>query len=124
MRMAAFEKEKIFVELRKYHTDEFPERMATSKMQQLREEFSVLEDSIINMLLNLVNGKVAFVDHTAELGAFADRVKVKPSGDRSEDDNRRLFISKIEQLKNVLELGRNSNFTLRVPRTKRTVEKS
>ncbi|HEX3095523.1 MAG TPA: hypothetical protein VHQ20_00200, partial [Patescibacteria group bacterium] len=60
--MSAIDKERIFVELRKYHTDQFPDKLANEDMQALRAEFQIIEDDIVTMLLSLVNGKLGFVD--------------------------------------------------------------
>ena len=114
--MSAFEKEKIFVELRKYHTDEFPKKMSTEKMEKLHTDFVELEDHVVNMILSLVNGKVAFVDLTKEITTFTNLVKIKPAGDRAEDKDRTFFLSKIKQLLAILNIAKESTFKLRLPR--------
>ena len=114
--MSAIDKEKIFVELRKYHTEEFPEKLANEEMQALREEFQIIEDDIVTMLLSLVNGKLGFVDFKKELADFTEKVKVLKTGDRSEDENRNFFLAKIAHLKELLEIAEHAIFKLKVPR--------
>lgn len=116
MGMSALEKEQIFTELRKYHQDEFPSTMTNQNMTDLLGEFRELEDKIVNMLLSLVNGKVALVDLTPDLRSFANKAKVTPKGDRAEDDNRNLFIAKIEHLSQILNMAGLATFRLKVPR--------
>lgn len=120
--MSAMDKEKIFVELRKYHTEEFPEKLATEEMQALREEFLEIEDNIVTMLLSLVNGKLGFVDFEKELNDFGKKVKSTKTTDRSEDANREFFVSKITHLTELLLIAKNSIFKLKVPRVAKAVK--
>jgi hypothetical protein len=117
--MTAIEKEQIFIELRKYHTEEFPASLSNQNMAQLLGEFRALEDRVISMLLSLVSGKVAFVDLSSDLKAFGQKVKIKSTGDRSEDADRTMFISKIEQLSQIMNIAEVATFKLKVPRVAR-----
>lgn len=114
--MSAIDKEKIFVELRKYHTEQFPDKLATEDMQELREEFQIIEDDIVTMLLSLVNGKLAFVDFEKELADFQKKVKITKAGDRKEDENRKFFEAKITHLNDLLQIAKSAIFKLKVPR--------
>jgi hypothetical protein len=114
--MSAIDKEKIFVELRQYHTDAFPDKLSTKEMDSLREDFVELEDNIVTMLLNLVNGKVGYVDFQKELADFQKKVKVSKTTDPAETKNRVFFASKIEHLNQILDIARASIFRLKIPR--------
>ena len=114
--MSAIDKEKIFVELRKYHTEQFPDKLVNEDMQELREEFQVIEDDIVTMLLSLVNGKLAFVDFDKELKSFQNKIKITKAGDRKEDENRQFFQAKITHLQELLEIAKASIFKLKIPR--------
>ncbi len=113
--MSAAEKENIYVRLRKYHLEQFPDKLATANMDSLRESFVELEDEVITMLVGFVNGKIAFTDMTEDLSAFSKKMKSVPTGDKKEDTDRAMFISKIEQLGEMLSLAQVSNFKLRAP---------
>lgn len=114
--MSAIDKEKIFVELRKYHTEQFPDKLASENMQTLRDEFLIIEDNIVTMLLSLVNGKLGFVDFEPELASFQKKVKVTKVSDRKEDDNRNFFLAKIAHLNELLLIAKGAIFKLKVPR--------
>ncbi len=114
--MSASEKENIYVELRQYHLEQFPDQMVNSNMESLRKSFLEFEDKIVTMLVGLVNGKVAYEDLSEELKAFGNKVKILPSGDRAEDNDRNFFKTKIEHLEKMLSLGELANFKLKIPR--------
>lgn len=114
--MSAIEKEKIFVELREYHTEAFPDAFSTPLMSELREEYSVVEDDTVSMLLNLVNGKVAFVDLSVGLEKFKEKVKVTKSTEKKEVADRNFFIAKIEHLEKILGIAKGATFHLKIPR--------
>lgn len=114
--MSAIDKEKIFVQLRQYHTDAFSDKLATKQMDALRRDFTELEDSIVTMLLNLVNGKVGYVDFQKELAQFQKKVKVSKATDPAETKNRVFFSNKIEHLNQILDIARASIFRLKIPR--------
>lgn len=114
--MSAIDKEKIFVELRQYHTDAFPDKLSSKDMDSIRKEFIDLEDNIVNMLLNLVNGKVGYVDFQDELAAFQKKVKVSKNTDPAETKDRVFFSNKIEHLNQILDIARASIFRLKIPR--------
>lgn len=114
--MSAIDKEKIFVELRKYHLSKFPAKLASQEMVNFRTEFGALEDKIISMILSLVNGKAGFIDASEELEVFKNKIKIRQAGDRLEDTDRNLFAAKIVQLQNVLAIAKGSTFKLRKTR--------
>ncbi len=120
--MSAMDKEKIFVELRKYHTEQFPDKLVNEDMQNLREEFQVIEDDIVTMLLSLVNGKLGFVDFKKELTEFENKVKISKNTTKSEVENRNLFMSKISLLKELLVIAENAVFKLKIPRVPKVVK--
>lgn len=114
--MSAIDKEKIFVELRKYHTDAFSDKLSTADMDELREEFAEVEDATVSMLLNLVNGKQGFVDLSQDLISFKDKVKIVKGGNKAEDEDRNFFIAKIDHLESILNIAKQAVFRLKVPR--------
>lgn len=114
--MSAVDKEKIFVELRQYHTEEFADKLSTKAMDSLRQEFSVLEDNIVTMLLNLVNGKAEFVDFAEELNEFKNKAKVTKGTEPTEAADRNFFVAKIDSLNHILDMARAAVFRLRIPR--------
>ncbi len=111
--MSAFEKEKIFVELRKYHLEEFPKPLATEQMTTLLTEYKEIEDAIVSMIFGLVNGKTEFVDFRTQLKDFNKKVKPGLTTDKAETSNRELFLSKSFQLSNILDIASGGNFKLR-----------
>jgi hypothetical protein len=111
--MNAYAKEKVFDELRKYHQDAFPEKLATARMDEMKTEFVETEDRIITMLLRLVNGKEGFVDSSRELNSFKDRVENLSSASPTEEKFQDLFNLKISRLLDILALAKESNFQLR-----------
>lgn len=114
--MSAIDKEKIFAGLRKYHTEQFPDKLATADMKDLREEFQVIEDNIVGMLLSLVNGKLGFVDFEKELEDFEKKVRITKATDKKENDNRNFFKTKIDRLSELLAIAKSSIFKLKIPR--------
>ncbi|MDQ3018929.1 MAG: hypothetical protein M3Q64_03600 [bacterium] len=110
--MSAGEKEKILIELREYHVEEFSD-FSTSEMKDLLIEFRKIEDSIINMLLSLVNGKSEFVDFSSELDKFEANLNGIPETTEEEKAGKNLFKSKIVRLRNFLAIGSTGTFTLR-----------
>jgi hypothetical protein len=110
--MSVIDKEKIYVELRNYHLEQFSDSV-NPRINKLRVEFGTIEDNIIGMILSLVNGKAEFVDAASELNAFQDKLRVVVP---DEDINKNLFMSKIQQLMDLLVLVKESNFKLRTVR--------
>ena len=111
--MGAIQKEKIYIELRKYHLEEFPANMSTENMGKKLKEFRDIEDNIINMLLGLVNGKTVFTDFSNELKSFRKKVKVTPTSDRLEDADRNMFNSKAERLSEIMQIAEEIGFELK-----------
>lgn len=114
--MSAIDKEKIFVELRQYHTDAFPDKLSSPVMEELREEYAELEDTAVSMLLNLVNGKTGYVEMDSEFKAFKEKIKVTKTSEKAEEEDRKFFTAKIEHLAVILDMAKNAIFRLKVPR--------
>jgi len=117
--MSAIVKEKIFDELRRYHVQVLPKRLATERMEEAKNQLGLIED-IIAMLLSLVNGKAIFADSTEELEAFRRKIQTTSSADEIEKKNKSLFIAKIDWLQQILVMAKEPNFELRKPRVKKT----
>lgn len=115
------DKEKIFVELRKYHTDAFSDKLSTPQMDELHEEFAELEDNTVSMLLSLVNGKSEFVDLSNNLAEFKKKIKVDKSTEKKEVEDRNFFTAKIEHLETILNMAKLAVFRLKVPRIAKAV---
>jgi hypothetical protein len=115
----AMDKEKIYEELRNYHTNRFPEKIKNPRVNDLRIEFGEMEDSIIGMILSLISGNTEFVDATKELATFEDKLQtVMPT--EGNDANRNLFATKIKWLGELLVMAKEANFKLRPIRIVRT----
>lgn len=119
--MSAIDKEKIFVELRQYHTDVFPDKFSSPDLKDLHDDFVAVEDETVSMLLNLVNGKLAYVDLSQNLTDFKEKVKVVKTTDKTEIEDRTFFVSKIEQLEKILNMAQSATFHLKVPRHTKAV---
>lgn len=111
--MSAINKEKIFEELRNYHTHRFPVKIKNAEVETLRVEFGEIEDRIVGMILSLVNGKAEFLDATKELNNFQDKLKRNLPADSGDDANRNLFATKITELTAVMAMAKDSGFKLR-----------
>ena len=122
--MSAIQKEQIYVELRKYHLDEFPDSLANPDMNDLLEEYRVLEDEIISMLLGLVNGKSEYVEMSDDLKKFSAKAAPVLKGDKAEAKDREHFASKISQLETIIDLAQRASFTVRPPRKVRESTRS
>ena len=118
--MSVIDREKIYGELRNYHLEQFP-NITNPRVNNLRVEFGVIEDTIIGMILSLVNGKAEFIDTTNELNAFRDRLKIVMPAGLEEDANRNLFASKLERLGDLLVLAKESHFKLRTVRVAKSM---
>lgn len=118
--MSAIVKEKIFDELRRYHVQVLPKKLATERMDLARDQLGLIEDKIIAMLLSLVNGKAIFADSTEELEAFRRKIETTSPADELEKKNKGLFIAKIDWLQQILAMAKEPNFELRKPRVKKT----
>ena len=100
-------KEKIFEELRNYHVQQFPDKFKNPIVSDLRVEFGDLEDKIVGMILSLVNGKAEFLDSTADLNSFQDKLTRTLPEDGANDANRNLFTSKISLLTDLMVWQKN-----------------
>jgi hypothetical protein len=117
--MSSVQKEQIYVELRKYHLDEFPESLSNASMNDLLSEYRILEDEVITMLLELVNGKSEYVDLSDKLNNFIDKAKPGPKGNKTEEADRKHFVDKSNQLVQILQMAQDASFKLRPPRKTR-----
>jgi len=111
--MSAINKEKIFEELRNYHTHRFPAKIKNLEVETLRVEFGEIEDRIVGMILSLVNGKAEFIDGNKDLVNFQDKLRRNLPHDSTDDTARNLFATKISQLIAVMTLAKDSGFKLR-----------
>ncbi len=114
--MSASDKEKILTELREYHLDASTEPLATEATNRLKAEFTEIEDKAINMILSYVNGKAEFVDYTKDVEDFEVKVLAQTKDVAAEATDRKYFISKLDQLKNILNTASRATFKLRPPR--------
>jgi|SRR3989338_3353604 len=118
--MSAIVKEKIFDELRRYHVQVLPKKLATERMDSARDQLGLIEDKVIAMLLSLVNGKAIFADSTEELQAFRRKIELPSASEEMEKKNKGLFVAKIDWLLQILLMAKEPNFELRKPRVKKT----
>lgn len=110
--MSALAKEKIFEELRNYHTHQFP-AIKSPEMNNLRTEFAAMEDRIVGMILSTISGRAEFIDSAKELDTFQDKLKRTMPADGGDETSRNLFASKISQLSEMMALAKESGFKLR-----------
>jgi hypothetical protein len=109
--MSALDKEKIFEELRNYHTQKFT-TIKNPELNDLRTEFVEMEDRIVGMILSLVNGKAEFSDATKELVKFQKKLE-RTAPAKSDEASRNLFVAKIGKLENLLAFAKKSDFKLK-----------
>lgn len=116
--MSGHQKEVIFVELRQYHLDEFPASLSSPELNLLHEEFKLLEDEVVNMVLGVINGKVEFEDKSNQLNDFGLKLEeVNNTADSKTD--KQLFADKVTHLKKIMEIARKAGFPLRRQRPPR-----
>jgi hypothetical protein len=113
-------KEKIYEELRQYHVEAFPAKLASDRIKDLKIQFVALEDRVIGMLLSLVNGKAVFTDDSSELNAFKQKIENPSAVNPEEENTLAVFVSKINRLLEMLTMAKNANFQLRKIRIKKT----
>lgn len=101
--MNAINKEKVFEKLRTYHA-EAKGKFKGPQAESLQEEFDAMEDKIVSMVLSLVSGKAEFKDSSGELAEFEHKLR---------EDAKKFFASKIEHLNEIMEVAKDSGFTLR-----------
>ena len=107
--MSAIDKEKVFDELRNYHTQRFPEKIKNPELDSLRREFIEMEDRVVSMILSLVNGKAEFIDPSKELASFQKRLE--PISTDAATKN--IFSEKILKLEGLMAFAKNSDFKLK-----------
>jgi hypothetical protein len=118
--MSASDKEKILTELREYHVNAETALLASDSTTRLKTEFTEIEDKIINMILSYVNGKAEFVDFSSEVEEFKKKVLAQTTETPEEKEDQKYLLSKLEQLKNILDVASKSIFKLRPQRYTRT----
>jgi hypothetical protein len=111
--MSAIDKEKIFDELRNYHTHRFPVKIKNLELDNLRAEFVEMEDRIVGMILSLVNGKAEFMDATKELEAFQKKLETIGQTGHMDETSRNLFAAKIGKLEDLMVFAKKSDFKLK-----------
>src|SRR3989344_4810231 len=109
--MSAINKEKIYTELRNYHVQQLADHAGSKQFSRLREEFVLMEEKIISMVLSLANGKTEFTDSSKELNTFS--TKLSAITDKIDDVTKDLFAAKIKQLSDIMSLAKESNFRLK-----------
>ncbi len=114
--MASADKEKILTELRNYHTTPFEDKLSSDAATVMRVKFATLEDEIIAMILGLINGKVEYSNFDKQLATFKKSVSSLADNSKAEKVEKELFVTKIDQLSEVLKLAEAANFRLRPPR--------
>ncbi len=119
--MSAFEKEKIFIELRKYHLEGFPKTLSSQEMTSLLVEYKEIEDAIVSMIFGLVNGKTAYVDFSTQLKDFDKKARPGISTNKIETSDRELFLSKSSQLSTIINIAAAGNFKLRPVRNPKII---
>jgi PBP1b-binding outer membrane lipoprotein LpoB len=110
--MSIFNKEKILTGLREYHTSVFPAKFISKEAADLKTETEALEDTITGMLLKLINGKAEFTDSSEALEKLSKKVTALLPGNKNEE-YKNLLLSKIDQLKSLLAMAKDSTFRLR-----------
>lgn len=111
--MASADKEKILVELRAYHTTPFADSLSSDAVSVLRHNFADLEDEIVSSILNLVNGKAEYVSYDKQL---SDQKKKVVKLTDIEQQEKELFLQKIEQLGAILAAAEQAQFKMRPAR--------
>ncbi len=112
--MSAYEKERIFVELREYHLGN-KEDFSSDESKNLAKEFSVFEEKAINMMLGFINGKIEYIDMLDELKTFEKKIADAKKGAAEKEDYEYLT-SQAGKLKNILEMAGGSSFKVRPQR--------
>jgi hypothetical protein len=109
--MTAVEKEQIFIRLRKYHTEEFPQTYDTDGKTGLLEDFRELEDQIIGTVLGMVNGKAEYIDYSKELETFSGKIENEFTD--SDNSQKKFFETKIKDLGEVMQIASETKFALK-----------
>ena len=101
-------REKLLEMMRNYHSKSFPETFASKELSDLRENFERIEDQIVNMILRFIYGKAAFVDSSSDLTYFVDQSNKLAPGDLKD-----LYVLKISQMNELLQLAKDQDFKMR-----------
>lgn len=112
--MSALDKEKIYEELRNYHTEQLPKEIKSPILNKLKTEFNDMEDRIVSMILSLISGKAEYIDSTKELTTL--QTKVESSADAEDEPSRNVFVSKIIRLSGIMNLAKGADFKLKTVR--------
>jgi hypothetical protein len=121
--MSGINREKIFQELRNYHTYQLPDKIYNPEVIDLKNKFDIVEDRIIGMILSLVNGKNEFIDSTKELKSFHTKLESMNTSTRDEI-GKNLFESKISKLGEIMILAKESGFQLKKIRGTKAIVKA
>ncbi len=109
--MSAAKKEQIYVELRQYHLNEFPDFYTDTAINDLLKEYRILEDQAVSMLLGLVNGKSEYTDLTKEFKDFESKIILIK--DKAQEQDIALFQSKLNNLEQIILLAKSASFVMR-----------
>lgn len=111
--MSSDARNQLYTNLRAYHESVFSGASGDSAFDALLKELEVVQDATINMILSFINGKAGFSDSTDVLNKLAAKAKsYLPTTPRQKDD-KALFESKLDQLKEMLVLASKATFKLR-----------
>lgn len=108
--MSAFDKEKVFVELRKYHLEELPKVLTSPESSGFLEEYKNLEEQIVSMIFGLVNGKAEYIELGPKLTEFMNKTSTLSVADQ------KTLKSKAEHLLEVIQVAKSGDFHLRPQR--------
>jgi hypothetical protein len=117
--MSAIQKEQIYVELRQYHENHFPETFSNSELNDLLKEYRNLEDEVIAMLLGLVNGKSEYMDLSNLPEKFMAKLDSVETSLPEESDEKEHFLAKVKSLQDILSLAEKATFKIRPVRQAR-----
>jgi len=111
--MSAMDKEKIFEKLRNYHEEKFPSKIENVEISALRDEFQILEEKTVSMILSLVYGRGQFTDSSTSLTAFTVKLGAINKETKNVDKSMNVFATKIQLLGNIVEMAKNSSFNFK-----------
>lgn len=73
--MNNYDKEKVYEELRNYHTHELPD-ITNTEMESLRNKFAIIEEKIVMMLVRFANGNEPYADMASDIETFKSQLKL------------------------------------------------